>query len=162
MPVDVWNIHNFILREERDSWGVDIPPGVEADTGQLFTIEDSDNLAIFKQQIIDFRQWLTVQGEGNKPLIVTEYGILMPADYGFDQQRVGQFMKDTFDFFLNATDEDLGYAPDGNRLVQRWAWYSLNDPLYSTGNLIDKTSGDLTPLGKIFADYLDKPFEDVQ
>ena len=35
MPVDVWNVHNFILREERDSWGVDIPPGLNDQTGVL-------------------------------------------------------------------------------------------------------------------------------
>ncbi|MBK8046417.1 MAG: hypothetical protein IPK16_04355 [Anaerolineales bacterium] len=29
MPVDVWNMHAFVLREERDSWGVNIPPGFE-------------------------------------------------------------------------------------------------------------------------------------
>ena len=33
MPVDVWNIHAFILREERDSWGVDIPPGMDGGHG---------------------------------------------------------------------------------------------------------------------------------
>ena len=27
MPIDVWNVHNFILPEQRGSWGVDIPPG---------------------------------------------------------------------------------------------------------------------------------------
>ena len=31
MPVDVWNVHNFVLREERGSWGVDIPPGIPDD-----------------------------------------------------------------------------------------------------------------------------------
>ena len=33
MPIDVWNVHNFILREERGSWGVDIPPGIAATAG---------------------------------------------------------------------------------------------------------------------------------
>ena len=30
MPIDVWNVHNFILPEQRGSWGVDIPPGIAA------------------------------------------------------------------------------------------------------------------------------------
>jgi len=28
IPVDVWNVHGYILREERGSWGVDITPGI--------------------------------------------------------------------------------------------------------------------------------------
>ncbi len=31
MPIDLWNVHAFTLREERDSWGVDIPPGMDDD-----------------------------------------------------------------------------------------------------------------------------------
>ena len=48
MPVDVWNVHNFILREERDSWGVGIPPGIDAEEGLLYEIADHDDLTIFK------------------------------------------------------------------------------------------------------------------
>jgi hypothetical protein len=33
MPVDVWNVHNFILREERGAWGAEIPPGLPDDRG---------------------------------------------------------------------------------------------------------------------------------
>jgi hypothetical protein len=58
MPVDVWNVHNFILREERDSWGVDIPPGMDAEHGRLFEIDDHDDMELFRQQIIDFRRWM--------------------------------------------------------------------------------------------------------
>ncbi|NJO00109.1 MAG: hypothetical protein HC875_41360 [Anaerolineales bacterium] len=56
IPVDVWNIHNFILREERGSWGVDIPPGFSRDQGVLFEVADHADLDIFKSQIIGFRQ----------------------------------------------------------------------------------------------------------
>lgn len=155
MPIDVWNIHAFVLHEELDSWGIDIPPGISAQQGQLFEIDDSDNLQIFKQQIIDFRRWLVSIGQANKPLIVTEYGILMPPDYGFGPDRVAQFMTATFDFFLTATDPTLGYAPDQNRLVQRWVWYSLNDPeLYITGNLIEQNNGEFNSLGQTFSDYV--------
>lgn len=156
MPVDVWNIHNFILREERDSWGVDIPPGLETHQGTLFEVADHDNLEIFKAQIINFRQWMVEQGQRNKPLIVSEYGILMPADYGFDPEQVKQFLYGTYDFMLNTTDETLGYPADGNRLVQRWAWYSLSDNRYPTGNLIDRNTGALTDLGNAHREYMTK------
>jgi hypothetical protein len=153
MPVDVWNVHNFILREERDSWGVGIPPGLEAKQGQLFEIEDDDNLIIFRQQIVDFRRWMKSHGEQAKPLLVSEYGIPMPAEYGFGAQRVTDFMLGTFDVMLTAADPELGYPADGNRLVQRWTWFSLSDDTYPTGNLIDRTNGSPAVLGQAWAGY---------
>jgi hypothetical protein len=151
MPVDVWNVHNFVLREERDSWGVDIPPGMDEWSGVLREIGDHDDMAIFRQQIVDFRRWMKARGQQDKPLWVTEYGILMPNDYGFSEERVQQFMLDTFDYFDSAVDRDLGMAADGYRLVQRWSWFSLADDRYPTGNLL-LPDGTLTPLGEAFAE----------
>ena len=153
MPVDVWNVHNFVLREERDGWGVDIPPGMPDRTGKLREIADHDDLAIFQQQIVDFRRWMAERGQREKPLIVTEYGILMPSDYGFPSKQVELFMVETFEFFRTAADPAAGYAADGNRLVQRWSWYSLADERYPTGNLLSRDSGELTPLGDAFSRY---------
>ena len=153
MPVDVWNVHNFILREERDSWGVDIPPGMTDQTGRLREIDDHDDLSIFRQQIVDFRRWMKAQGQQDKPLIVTEYGILMPAEYGFAPQEVERFMLGTFEFFRSAIDPALGYPADGYRLVQRWCWFSLVDERYPTGNLVQVNSEELTPLGAAFGEY---------
>ncbi len=154
LPTDMWHVHNFILREERGSWGVDIPPGIVADTGMLYEIEDNGNIEIFRQQIIAFRQWMADRGQRNKPLIVSEYGIPMPEDYGFDFERVRGLMYATFDFFLSATDETLGYPADGNRLVQRWAWFSTGSTAYPTGNLADPETRRLTRLGEAFGDYI--------
>lgn len=153
MPVDAWNVHAFILREERDSWGVSIPPGMDVDQGTLWEIADHDNLDIFRQQIVDFRRWMAEHGERDKPLIVSEYGILMPNEYGFPPERVASFMTETFDYLLNAVDPGIGYPADGNRLVQRLTWYSLSDTVYPTSNLVDPKTGELTLLGQTFADY---------
>ena len=155
MPIDVWNVHNFILPEKRGDWGAEIPPGLDVTSGVDRTIEQHDDLALFKQQIIDFRRWLAERGFRDKELIVSEYGVLMYADLGFPYERVRDFMTGTFDFMLTATDPTLGLPADGNRLVQRWCWYSLSDSTsYPTGNLVDPTTGQLTPLGQDFAAYL--------
>lgn len=156
MPVDVWNIHNFILREERDGWGVDIPPGITDDIGLLYEIDDSDNIEAFKQHIIEFRRWMVEQGYDNHPLIITEFGVLMPPEYGFPPERVIKFMNASFDFLMTAKDEETGYAADEYRLVQRWVWYSTYDTLYPSGNLIDIETGGLTEMGQAFVDYLEK------
>jgi hypothetical protein len=155
MPVDVWNIHAFILREEQGSWGVDIPPGISATKGFLYEIQDHGDLEIFRQQIVGFRRWMKERGEGDKPLIVSEYGILMPEDYGFPYEMVRDFMVESFDYFLTATDGRLGCPADGNRLVQRWAWYSLSDTRYPTGNLFDPETREITPLGTDYGSYVD-------
>jgi hypothetical protein len=156
MPVDVWNVHAFILREERDSWGVSIPPGFDVDQGMLWEIEDHANLDLFKQQIVDFRRWMVKHGQREKPLLVTEFGILMPEDYGFPPDAVRRFMIDTFDFMLNASDPEIGLSTDDNRLVQRFSWFSLAELAYPTGNLVDPQTGELTPLGQAFAEYAEE------
>jgi len=137
MPVDVWNVHGFLLREERGSWGVDIPPGESVDRGVLYEIEDHDDMEAFRAQIVAFREWMAERGQRDRPLAVTEYGMLA-----------------TFDYFLTARDEAVGYPRDDNRLVQWWAWYSLADATYPTGNLFDLVTGAATVLGHAFARYV--------
>ena len=156
MPVDIWTVHAFILREEAGSWGVDIPPGMREQQGSLYEIVDHDNFGIFKENIFAFRRWMKERGFGERPLAITEYGILMPFDYGFPPETVAAFMRQSFDFFLTTRDEEIGYAPDDYRLVQWWFWYSLHDPdLYVTGNLYERQTGELTPLGEVWREYVD-------
>lgn len=154
MPIDVWNVHNFILREERGSWGVEIPPGFDDATGVLYEVDDSGNLEAFRRQMIAFREWMAARGFQNYPLIVSEYGIPMPEDYGFPDERVLNFLIGTFDFFLTARDPALGYPADDHRLVQRWCWFSLDDTGYPTGRLFDPQTGAMTEFGKGFAAFV--------
>lgn len=154
LPVDIFNVHAFVLREEAGSWGVGIPPGMDGQTGMLYELADHDNIEIMQQLIIDFRSWMAARGYGDKPLVVSEYGILMPANYGFPPEAVANFMTASFDFFLSAAN-GTGYAPDGGRLVQWWFWYSVNDPInYPNSNLYDPDTGTLTPLGQAYSDYV--------
>ncbi|RLT41495.1 MAG: hypothetical protein DWI57_06895 [Chloroflexi bacterium] len=174
MPVDVWNIHNFILREEFQRYGADIPPGFAADDARA-VIYESDwthiDLALFDQQIRAFRAWMAERGQQEKPLIVSEYGVLyrhcalwrwtgtdFVCDQSFnDEQVVVDFMRATFDYFLNERDCTLGYVADGCRLVQRWLWFSLDQP--TTGynvhaRLYDSATHSLTPAGIAFRDWV--------
>jgi len=154
MPIDIWNVHAFILREEADSWGVEIPPGMEGQTGILYEIEDHNDIEILRQNLIDFRGWMSDRGYGDKPLVISEYGILMPEDYGFSTEVLGKFLTETFDLFLTEANE-MGYAPDGNRLVQWWFWYIVyEEEYYPTGSLYDVPEERFTPLGEIWTEYL--------
>ena len=182
LPVDLWNVHAFILNEEPGQWGCDVPAGmVTASLYQTRNVWDCDNMTLFKQQIHAFRQWMFDIGERDKPLIVTEYGILMPAMTGpywlcdgdpyhddplgrcvpgngrpYDYERVTAFMQATFDYFLGVDpagiDADIGYLLDGNRLVQAWNWYSLNEDWMYNGNLFNNGDKQITGFGEDFED----------
>jgi streptogramin lyase len=158
MPVDLWQIHNAILNEQQGSWGAEIPPGIDASQGVIRSIDDNDNLDLFVAQIWDFRQWMADHGYGGYPLVVSEYGILMPEEYGFDAARVNAFMSATFDRMESLADATLGDPSDGHRLVQRWAWFSLSVPAWDpitgsgfNGNLFDPETKALTAVGLHYA-----------
>lgn len=158
MPVDAWSVHNFILNEVSCSydptncWGAEIPPGLDDPYGEIIDIDDNDDFDRFVERIVRFRHWMRDRGYGNLPLYLSEYGILMPADFGFDAARVNAFMDKTFDYMNSAIDPALGYPADGYRLVQKWSWYSTTDVTYN-GWLFDPASKGLTAVGQNFADY---------
>ena len=171
LPTDGWSIHSFILREAScevypDScWGADIPPGITATVGVStpLDLDNTDNLPIFRQRIVQFRQWMKDRGYRNTPLLITEYGTLLtyynPNELyydsmgrPFDEARARDFMYGTFDFMRTATDLNLGYPADENRLVQRWLWYSLDDTSYG-GALFDPYTYARMQLGTDYGAY---------
>jgi len=173
MPVDVWNTHVQILPEKAGSWGAEIPVGLTETQGSLFDFSDDNfsanaNPVFFRQLITQFRQWMKDRGFENKPLMVSEYGVLFPSDYAagggrvIGDQGVIDFMHATFSFMLEARDPELGYAADDDRLVQQWLWYSLNDQPFddATGrgfngalfSHLDPTR--ITPFGIAFRQYI--------
>jgi hypothetical protein len=173
MPVDVWNIHIQILREgdpENPSAGAGVPVGIdpvaEGLTPRQYSLPDNANPEILKTMVLDFRDWMAAQGERDKPLIISEMGVLYPSIYLVEggseaerQQRgdraIELFMAETFDWLYNATDAQMGYPADENRLVQRWLWFSLNDSFYDeernprgfNGSLYDYRTQQLTRFG---------------
>ena len=99
------------------------------------------DITFFKQQVVRFRQWMADRGYRNKPLYLSEYGILMPADRGFPPSLVNKYMTESFNFLVNQTDSRLGYPADGFRLVQRLSWYSTLDVGFN-GSLFESTTSD--------------------
>lgn len=155
MPVDGWSIHNFILPEvscaydPKKCWGAEIPPGMDDPFGEIVSMDDHDDFARFKERVVRFRQWMKDRGYRETPLYLSEYGILMPPEYGFEAPRVNAYMTKTFDYLTAATSATLGYPADGNRLVQKWSWYSATDQDYN-GWLFD--SG-LSAMGQNYATH---------
>jgi hypothetical protein len=165
MPVDVWNTHIHIQQELAGGWGCEIPVGLEQSSGRLYTVDDNDNMDVFEELVVAFRSWMQDRGQRNKPLIISECGVLLPPEYGYTPERVNAFMDASFDYLLSAADAELGYPADEHRLVQRWLWYSLNDRPWDeetgqgfNGALFDYEHrgypGVLTPVGKHFQEYM--------
>jgi len=158
MPVDVWNIHLYVLQEVKGSWGADIPPGFNETSGAPYTLLDHKDFTKAWAQIVSLRTWMKERGQQNKPLIITEYGVLFPAwvecpaypdttGCPFTPEQVrDSIMYPSFNAFLNQTDTDIGYPADGNRLVQRWNWFSVDYDLGycdTDGEYIEYAGGSL-------------------
>jgi hypothetical protein len=131
MPVDVWNLHIFILPEQLGGWGAGIPAGLSDTTGTIYGVLDHKNFALAWDQIVAYRTWMKDHGQRDKPLYLTEYGVIFP-DWSYPGQFTPEQVRDSymypsFNYFLNENNATVGFPADGNRLVQRWIWYSLDD-----------------------------------
>lgn len=181
MPVDVWNIHAFILREKKGEYGAEIPPGMTETSGSYLETDATHiDRTIFDRQIRAFRKWMNDRGQESKPLIVSEYGILYNHCVVFDSKGkctvnlddptlVTDFMVWTFDYFLNTKDCTLTQT-DECRLVQRWAWFALNttsqdsngnlvSALNKYGSLINTTTGQLMIGGQRFINFVTSNYD---
>jgi len=133
MPIDVFNIHPYTF------------------AGQAADIDT------FKSFIEDWRRYMRAIGETDKPLIITEFGVL---DASVPEEQVQNFMRNCFDYLLTASSKEYGYPPDDYRLVQRWAWFVLNDGEdYYEGRrdntaLFDSDPKTIRPLGITYREYI--------
>ena len=65
MPVDIRNVHNFILTQGEGGDGAGRPPGPYTAPAREFSRFDHwshVNMDIFKQQLLAFRGWLKDRG----------------------------------------------------------------------------------------------------
>jgi hypothetical protein len=134
----------------------------------IYCWAEHDDMDAFIEQVVAMRTWMKQHGQQNKPLILSEYSVLYPYDpepngtcfltdeFGqcFTPQRVAQFATDSLTYLETATDPDLGYPADNNRLVQQWLWF----PVRSSGighasNLLQADLTTLTPAGQVFSNF---------
>ena len=151
MPVDVWNMHIYILPEIKEN-GEWVGAAVALGTDESIAIRESgldpnkcpldnvycyaehDDMGIFADQVVAMRQWMKDHGQQNKPLILSEFSLLYPNDltdeFGndFTPARIKQFMLNSFNYLETATSTSLGYPVDNYRLVQQWLWFAVSGP----------------------------------
>ncbi len=98
MPVDIWNMHLYILPEANKdgvsngiasiALGTDPALAIRESGGNpnlcsdplVYCYAEHDDLAIFAQQVVAMRTWMKQHGQQDKPLIISEYSILYPYD----------------------------------------------------------------------------------
>lgn len=144
MPVDVWQIHVYVYNEKScvaypsECWGADIPAGLTETVGSTYIVQDNKDFSKAIPMIEAWRTWMKNHGQQNKPLMTPEYGVAMPEwvgvnyntnppTYIFSPAQIrDSFMYPSFNYYLNQTNSSIGFPADGNRLVQRWAWFSMD------------------------------------
>lgn len=116
--VDGWNIHNYILEPGLDPY----------DVGE------------FSRRIDAFDKWMESIGDGDKPLFLTEFGVLYGSgccDRPVDPpERLQQFMLGTVDWLKSSGK------------VQAWAWFATYSRRYN-GSLMSP-DGELNELGELY------------
>jgi hypothetical protein len=161
-PADFWAIHAFVLNEKPGEWGAGMPVDDRVRPYQaapeVIAPEAADSFAIFTRHVAAFRSWMADHGQRDKPLWITEYGVLMPSDssrgyFSISLDRTRAFMQSTFAYLQTAQDAATGLPADRDRLVQRWYWWTLSyDPRTSGGGLYD-LSGAVPVQTGLYAAY---------
>lgn len=161
LPTALWNIHDYAFREVAGSYGAGVPPGASSNVGWTYDLLQWMDVNLWVQNLRAMRQWMADRGERDKPLIITEFGQVVPDGYcwsGFcyTPQVSRDTLQASISRFLTETDALVGYPADGNRLVQFWAWYPLYDSYYG-GDLVN-TDGSLTLAGTAFSQIATQHF----
>ena len=151
MPVDVWNMHLYILPEEPGiaNWALGTDPALaflyssNCSAANRYCYADHDDMTEFERQVRRMRQWMKDHGQQDKPLLLSEFSLLyddgVTDEYSrnFTPPRAATFLTRTFNYLASATDAGIGMPSDRGRLVQQWIWFSLIHPGSNIGSISD-------------------------
>ena len=121
--VDAWNVHNYVL---------------EPQVSQL----DQD---LFRHRLIAFRAWMSDIGEGDRPLILSEFGVLM----GQERHDTRYESPEAITAYIHETVRWL-HETD---YVQSWSWFASYTSGLFHGDLYDQAE-QLTFYGQAYRDAL--------
>lgn len=103
--VDGWRYHNYLLE----------------------TCEGATDAAEFKRRALEFRAWVDRIGDGARPILLTEYGVL----YGNGCCRCPLIPQEQVIDYMRATTEWLMES----HAVTAWAWFALDTNNRYNGDL---------------------------
>lgn len=175
MPVDIWNMHIYILPEVNPqgmpnavanvALGTD-PRLAKKESGfnpalcvldSVYCFAEHDDINIFMEQVTDMRQWMKDHGQQNKPLILSEYSILYPNDDDGETCHLQDefdncFTPERVQQFMTATLNYLETAQDpalGHPLDSNrlvQSWLWFSGKSGGVGYVSDLVNDDLTAL----------------
>lgn len=108
-----------------------------------------------RASVIAMRSLMAELGYGQAELWITGYGI---GDADIDVERISEVLATCTGWLTDSQSDPLastlGLARDDDRLVQRWAWFSLNDPRdeFVASQLIDDSG--ITTLGTQYSSFI--------
>jgi hypothetical protein len=136
MPVDVWNMHIYILPETTvdgyPNWTANVALGTDPALGKresggdparcpdpnVYCWAEHDDMGVFGEQVVAMRDWMKAHGQQDKPLILSEYSILYPYEIDpggtcYLQDEYGNcFTPDRVRAFMQASLDLLESAAD--------------------------------------------------
>ena len=151
LPCDGMHSHAYIIQETPGS-GIGYAVGVSgtSDARGGTAWSNHTNFEVLKEDVKRLRQWMKDLNWENKPLVISEYGSLLPAEgWNSTPEVQGQYLQDSFNFFLTYSDS-TGCPLDENRLVQEFSWFSLNFTGFMDGRLFVPELGEL---GQYYRDF---------
>lgn len=110
MPVDIWNMHLYILPEALPdgrpngianiALGTDPALAIRESGGDpnrcgdpdVYCFAEHDDMAVFAEQVVAMRTWMKQRGQQQKPLIISEYSLLYP----YELDEGGCFLQDEY------------------------------------------------------------------
>lgn len=113
-PVDVWNMHLYILPEVDSQGkpngiasvavGTDPALGIrQSDTDpnrcpdpQVYCYAEHDDMGEFAKQVVAMRTWMKQHGQQDKPLILSEFSILYAYEYPSPPYEPGTYFYDEY------------------------------------------------------------------
>jgi hypothetical protein len=185
MPVDVWNMHVYVLPEaELDgtpngianvALGTDPAlakrgPGTDSSmcaADEIYCYAEHDSRPLFRDQVRAMRRWMLDHGQRQKPLILTEFSIILPCRYpeladstgscdfwdefgnDFDEQRVQEWLETTTTYLENAISDLVTMGNDQlTPLGQQYQLLANNMPIHANlSAVIDPVTADTTTEG---------------
>jgi hypothetical protein len=122
--VDAWNVHGYIL---------------EPDLDQL-------DQELFRERLVAFRDWMVRAGEGHRPLVLSEFGVLMGRERHDTRYAPPEAI-------LAYIQETVAWLAETDH-VQAWAWFANHTADQFNGDLYDGNE-QLTPYGEAYRDALE-------
>ncbi len=188
MPVDIWTMHVYPLPEVNlgtntdagasYALGTDIASAVKTSGGDaslcsrddIYCYAEHDSIDLFKEHVVRMRTWMRDNGQQDKPLMLTEYGILYPYQFEdgatfpdengniWSPERARDWLNEANAYLETATDSSIGYPADDYKLVQRWNWFRMFTPdgdIQANGSaLINDEKTSLTVVGQAYRDRI--------